>query len=65
MTEKEFVRRWPDDCPKSEASLFVQKLRGSKYPLTNKQIAEILKAIDETCSHCWDAPAGCRCWDDS
>lgn len=44
-------------------TLFVQKLMA--LDLTAEEIAGVLKAIDSTCNACWEAEAGCRCWDDS
>lgn len=45
-------------------SLFVKRLRGLKYPLTNKQIVEVLKLIDEICNSCWDTQGPCTCMRD-
>lgn len=52
-----FVENWPDRM--GYPSLFVRKLRD--LPLSDEQIAGVLKAIDETCHECWDAEPGCWC----
>lgn len=43
--------------------LLVERLQIAQF--SNEQVARIVEIIDETCHECWDAPRGCRCWDDS
>jgi hypothetical protein len=33
--------------------------------LSKHDIAIVVDILDKTCRWCFDAPAGCRCWDDS
>ncbi len=64
MTDKDFVENWPKNYLKNGPSLLVEKLRSSDFPLTNRQIAEVLKAIDEVCHFCWDNTSDCQCEND-
>ncbi len=43
--------------------LFVEKLY--ELDFTAVQTALIIKLLDETCLHCFNAEKPCRCWDDS
>ena len=59
------INKWPQDIG---PVLLVKKLRASALPLTNKQIAAVLEAIETTCPHCWDTDISgtkrCHCWND-
>jgi hypothetical protein len=41
---------------------FVEQLRTGG--LTDEQIAVTLNVVDNTCHECWNAEAGCQCWND-
>jgi hypothetical protein len=43
-------------------SLFVKRLR--QAGLTDKQIEQVLKVVDNTCNQCWNNHAKCQCWND-
>lgn len=57
---KEIVEKWPEDS--ARPSLLVAELRGSG--LRDHQILEVIHVLESICIHCFDAPAGCHCWND-
>lgn len=67
MTDTEKLEEWCNDRfyfpTRSRMPYIVELMRDGG--LTDEQILIALKAVNSTCVHCWDAPSGCRCWDDS
>ena len=42
--------------------LFVSELR--QGGLTDGDIAHVIETMGSVCNECWNAPAGCKCWND-
>ena len=57
-----YINTWPDSLYWRKPCYFVGELL--KQGIENEVLEAVLKTIDRTCKHCWDAPSGCQCWND-
>lgn len=56
------IYNWNMDNTYRGSSLFVDELKAKG--LSDVHIEGVLDTLDDICKECWDAPAGCQCWND-
>jgi hypothetical protein len=63
-TAGEYVKKWCEDNTylHEREPEFVKGLRASGFD--TEHVFVVLRALDNICRHCWDAPAGCQCMND-
>jgi hypothetical protein len=62
MSDEEKIRAWCREVSYVDRdNRLVGRLRRW---LPDAGVVRVLEALADTCHHCYDAPAGCQCWND-
>lgn len=62
MNDLDKITKWNQLHSFSDETRFVTQL--VKKGLTYSEILIVLKVLDNTCNHCFDADESCECWND-